>query len=208
VTAALEPDGRRVVIVNGDRTVHRWDGRTGEPVTPLPRPAAPEGESRGRGHAAIAPDCRSVLLAGTDRTARLWDVDGKPLGPPLRHAGGVRQVALSADGRTALTGWDRVAQLWDAVTGRAVGPPLAHAGLAGPMTFSPDGWVFVTTSDDGTAWLRAVPALDGDPRRVMLWAQVVTGLELDRHGAVLALDADTLAARRRELETLGGPPLP
>jgi hypothetical protein len=44
----------------------------------------------------------------------LWDVaSGQAKGPPLKHDGGVVEVALGADGRTALTGSrDRTARLW------------------------------------------------------------------------------------------------
>jgi hypothetical protein len=38
------------------------------------------------------------------------------------------------------------------------------------------------------------PTIRGDPERIMLWTQVITGFELDELTAVRVLDAATLAA--------------
>jgi hypothetical protein len=40
----------------------------------------------------------------------------------------------------------------------------------------------------------------------MLWAQVITGLEVDELTAVRVLDAATWQQRRQRLQNLGGPP--
>jgi len=54
----------------------------------------------------------------------------------------------------------------------------------------------------------ACPRVDGDHRRISLWVQVMTGLELDDVGAVHLLDADTWLQRRRFLDEFGGRPGP
>ena len=46
----------------------------------------------------------------------------------------------------------------------------------------------------------------GDPERIMLWAQVMTGLEVDELTAVRVLDAATWQQRHQRLQELGGPP--
>jgi hypothetical protein len=48
----------------------------------------------------------------------------------------------------------------------------------------------------------------GDPERITLWAQVLTGMELDEQGGAHLLDAPTWQQRREALESLAGPPLP
>jgi hypothetical protein len=44
-------------------------------------------------------------------------------------------------------------------------------------------------------------------QRIKLCVEVLTGTQLDDHGAVRVLDADTWHDRRRRLHALGGPPL-
>ena len=48
----------------------------------------------------------------------------------------------------------------------------------------------------------------GDPERIMLWAQVLTGIEVDELTVVHVLDAATWQQRRQRLQELGGPPMP
>ncbi len=48
--------------------------------------------------------------------------------------------------------------------------------------------------------------MQGDPERILLWTQVITGLELDDFGATRVLDAATWEKRRQRLQELGGPP--
>jgi predicted RNA polymerase sigma factor len=46
----------------------------------------------------------------------------------------------------------------------------------------------------------------GEPERIKLWAQVVTGLEVDELTAAHVLDAATWQQRRLRLQELGGSP--
>jgi hypothetical protein len=50
--------------------------------------------------------------------------------------------------------------------------------------------------------------MEGEVDRIVLWTQVITGLELDADGLVRVLDTRTWQQRRQRLEELGGPPLP
>src|SRR5262249_5499299 len=84
------------------------------------------------------------------------------------HASWVWSVALSADGRTALTGsTDKTARLWDAATAEPLGRPLEHALPVWAAVFSPDGTKVLTATSD---W-------DGNECRGHLW-DVATGKEL------------------------------
>jgi hypothetical protein len=44
-------------------------------------------------------------------------------------------------------------------------------------------------------------------QRIMLWTQVITGLEVDELTVVHFLDAATWQQRRQRLQELGGPPV-
>jgi hypothetical protein len=90
-----------------------------------------------------------------------------------------------------------------------IGPPWRHRELVWAVSCSPKEKKVVTGSEDKTArlWQIPEPAV-GDPERITLWVQVITGLELDDNGAVHRLDADTWKQRRQQLRGLGGPPVP
>ena len=117
-------------------------------------------------------------------------------------------MAFSPDGKTVLTGsLDETARLWDAGTGNPIGAALQHQGEVYRVAFSPDGKTVLTGSHDKTARLWRLPRIAGDPERIALWAQVVTGTDLDEHGEPVALEAAAWQERRQRLEKLGGPPL-
>jgi hypothetical protein len=157
---------------------------------------------------ALSADGKTALTGSQDKTARLWETaTGKPLGPPLQHQAEVVAVALSADGKTALTGsHDKTARLWETATGKPLGPPLQHPDKVVAVALSADGKTALTTSNLTARW-KVPQTLHGDSERILLWAQVITGLEVDEHGDVRALDTATWQKLRQRLQELGGPPV-
>src|SRR5262249_2253614 len=148
------------------------------------------------------------LTGSEDRTARPWRIKtGQPLGPPLTHPRGVLAVALSADGQTVATcSRDNKGRLWDVTTRRQIGRP-GHRGGGRGVVFNPDGQTVVAQPGTGHVPLWAVPKpLPGSVDRIGLWAQLITGVELDADGVMVALDPATWEQRRQRLEKLGGPP--
>ncbi len=152
--AAFTRDGERFVTECGiwlepsEKGVRQFWNKAGEPVGE-PRESAPMAQA-----VAISWDGKK-LFAANGSTAQLWDADtGEPLGPHLVHAGIVRTVAFSPDGKILLTGsYDGTARLWDTATGRPLGPPLGHQKFVQVVAFSPDGKLLVTGSQDTTARL-------------------------------------------------------
>ncbi len=77
------------------------------------------------------------------------------------------------------------------------------------MAFSADGKTVLTGSMDGSArlWEVAFQPLEGTVERVVLWIQLITGMEVDPSGAVHVFDPETWRQRSQRLEDLGGPPV-
>ncbi|HEY76402.1 MAG TPA: hypothetical protein G4O00_09510 [Thermoflexia bacterium] len=83
-------------------------------------------------------------------------LDPRPEPPPwLRslegHTGGVLAVAVSPDGRWALSGsLDGTVKVWDVATGRLLRSLEGHTDWVRAVAVSPDGRRIVSGSDDGT----------------------------------------------------------
>jgi serine/threonine protein kinase/WD40 repeat protein len=161
---------------------------------------------------AFSPDGKTILTGSADRYARLWDVaTAKTFCPPLAHPSAVRAVAFDRTGHIVLTGSeDGTARLWDAATGKPLGPPLFHHHAVSFVGFAPDGQTVLTSGrrQDLQRWEVAIAPLAGEVERLRLWAEVISGSELDRDGAEGRLNHDTWAVRRQHLQELGGPPRP
>jgi WD40 repeat protein len=202
---ALSPDGTMLVTGDAQGFVRRWDVATrqerGEPSRHWGRITC----------LVFSPDGKKFLAADADHTARLWDAStGKPLGLPMPHEAAVTSAAFTSDSKIVLTGsLDRGARLWEAATAKPLGPPMWRSAMVLAVAF--DGNCILTQTAGSMMWapeLRQVVRLTvaGEPERIELWAQVLTGMELDEGGFARTLDAGTWQQRRRRLAELGGPP--
>ena len=205
VTAALfSPDGQTVLTVSSRsgswEEARLWEVATGEPLGP---PLQHLGLIRAM---AFSPDGKYVATGGEDKIARVWTVNGgQPVGPPLPHAGGVLAVAFSPDDKTLATGCeDGAVRLWHTTGGKLLGPPMPHQGPVSFVKFGPEGRK-VVSGGDGKVCLWEVPVPPaGTVSEVVLWAQVVTGMELE-DGVARPLDLLEWTRRRQQLKDLGGP---
>jgi WD40 repeat protein/tRNA A-37 threonylcarbamoyl transferase component Bud32 len=205
ITVAYSPDGKTALTGSRDRTARLWNVATGKPIAP---PLRHQGWVQS---VAFSPDGKTALTASDDQTLRLWDAaTGQSVGPLLRYRSRVGAVAFSPDGRMiALGSEEGSAQLIQTDTIRFLGGSMWHRKWINAVAFSPDGRILVTGSTDGSARIWDVPApLTCDVERILLWTQVLTGMELDTDGVVHVLNPEQWHQRRQRLQKLGGPPLP
>jgi WD40 repeat protein len=207
----FSPDSKSILTGGPDGAVQRWETATGRPLGEAIRHYTTVFA------VAFSPDGRSVLTGGNDNTARLWDaVTGKALGRPMEHDATVYDVAFSPDAKMIVTGSrDHIVRLWDAATGKPLGPPMLHPGPVRSVVFWWDGSTILVgygpigstdlsplTDLHARSW--PVPSsISGEPDRLELYAQVITGMELQSDGGIKVLDADIWQARQKALAEVG-----
>ncbi len=200
IAGALSADGKTVLTGSdgGGEPARLWDTATGKEVRPPLQHPAPVWS------VALSANGKIALTGGMAGTARLWDTaTGKPIGSTLLHGREVRAVALSADGKIALT-WSRYGpvRLWETATAKPIGSPFGD--LSSFVALTADGYTTFTTNGlEVQRWTLA--RFVDDPERILLWAQVVTGMEADEH-LNLRFHGDR-EQRRQRLQELGGSPL-
>ena len=101
---------------------------------------------------AFLPEGTRVLSGGDDRKLRLWDAaTGQELRRFDGHSGGILWVAISPDGRHALSSsnTDRTLRLWDLATGEELAC-FQYEGVSPTRgAFLPDGRHAVWAGNDG-----------------------------------------------------------
>jgi WD40 repeat protein len=209
---AFSPDGKRILTGSEDKTARLWNAAMLEPVGP---PLHHEGPVNLVG---FSPDGK-LILSVSGKVVRLWDASTlAPVGRPIEHRSRIDEAAFSPDGAIiAIRSADEVIRLWDVLTSQPIGPAFGQQGVADVqkstrvmrlMAVSPDG-KNVAIASNKTAQIRTFPTpVGGEPGRLALWTQVVTGMEIDEHRVARVLDTKTWQDRRNRLEKLGGPPLP
>jgi WD40 repeat protein/tRNA A-37 threonylcarbamoyl transferase component Bud32 len=112
--------------------------------------------------AAFLPDGKRVLSAGCDKVLRLWDAEtGRELGRFEDHSDGILAVAVSPDGRMALSGGgglsflkhhdpgtDFMVRLWDLTSRRLIHRLVGHTHIVWCVALSPDGRRALSGSED------------------------------------------------------------
>jgi WD40 repeat protein len=84
------------------------------------------------------------------------------------HEGAVTAVALSADGKLAISGSeDGVAKVWSLAAGALLAELRGHEGAIRDIALTPDGAIAITASDDGTLRVWELPG--GAERSTLEW---------------------------------------
>jgi len=158
-TVAFSPDGARLVTAYEDGSAHVWD-MTGNRIASL-------AEAHGRRvyDAKFSPDGTRIATASHDRTARIWDAATGSTLLTLALPGPVAAAAFSADGARIVTGTDRQAIVFDAVSGAELVVLEGGDYAVNDAAFSADGSRIVTASTDQT--VRVWDAASGEEIAVL-----------------------------------------
>ncbi len=135
---ALSANGKLLATaVNGKNAAQVWDLTTGQALSqPLPHP----GDDYGLFHVCFSSDGRFLLTACKDGQARFWDWQAGALAcPTFPHRWEVWAVALTADGRYALTTNKEGLHVWELTTGKRMAPPIPFPAGIQALARAPDG---------------------------------------------------------------------
>ena len=158
---SFSPDGRRLAVISGARTLSLWD-LTQSPAKPIGEPIQHDAYAytlqwsadSGRVVSGAYGE-RSVIMVRADSGLTQWVVQQAP---------GAMAATLSPDGKQVLTaGFDNAARIFATDTGEPDGPPLHHAAYVSVARFAPDGRRIFTGAYDGTARVWRLPELPVAP---------------------------------------------
>jgi serine/threonine protein kinase len=137
------PSGTEAVSAGADRTLCLWDVATGQER--LSFGSTPQEI----GCLAVSPSDGAVF-AGHGASVRVWEpTSGKETLRFMGHTDAVRSIAVSKDGRQALSGGDdRILRLWDAQRGGEITRFTGHRARITSVALSADGRVALSGSHD------------------------------------------------------------
>jgi len=181
LSLSYSPDGSLLALGTSDATVEIWD------VATLRRRGELKGHTDFVDDVRFSPDGRTLASAGRDRTIRLWDVATAPAPRPAAgassasgpgevrrfegHGGAVAGVAVSRDGRIALSGGeDGDLRAWEVASGKLLHRLKGHSGPITGLAFALGGTRAVTCGADRSVRVwdldagRELRRLDGHAR--------------------------------------------
>jgi WD40 repeat protein len=94
---------------------------------------------------------RVAISTGYDRTTRVWDLTTgrgvQTLETPVHVTG---ELAVTPDGKTAITSGDTKLYVWDLISGACLRALEGHTGYIGGLTLTPDSKIAITVSESGS----------------------------------------------------------
>jgi WD40 repeat protein/serine/threonine protein kinase len=151
-TVAFSPDGKLLVTASADNTVRVWDAQSTKPASSRLL------HTTSVAAAGFLPDGRTFVSVGDDGSARLWESQTGATDYRLRHESRIGRVALSKDGRRAVTasggGASKFeARLWDTQHRQLISQPISLASVAIACAFDRNDRSCLIATRDGTVML-------------------------------------------------------
>lgn len=194
----FSPDGR-IVVAGGlglDARADFWEISSGVLTRSYTPPSAQVFSPRPQAQGAVSSleqISRRIEAAGFTPTGIQTEWSGaRPNSPELQrvmlgHAGNLRSIAFSPDGRTLLSGsLHRYVHAWDPASGSLRRTLTAHPGAARMLAFSPDGRTFASAGDDSTVKVWDASTYYLIRELVHSRSGTITGLALGPEGRLLA----------------------
>ncbi len=160
-SAAISPDGKRIISGSGDNSLRICDAATGECLGVL------NGHENWVWSVVISPDGTRIVSGSLDNSLRIWDAaTGDCLRVLNGHENWVLSVAISPDGTRIVSGSaDNSLRIWEAATGECLRVLNKHENSVADVAISPDGTRIVSGSWDNS--LRIWDAATGECLRVL-----------------------------------------
>ncbi len=147
-SAALSPDGKKIVTLSEDKTAKIWDVETGKLIADL------IGHTESVTSAAFSPDgTKIVTTASLDTIVKIWKAEnGKLLTDLTGQTDSIISTAFSPHGEKILTiSGGKTIKIWNVADGKLIANLTGHTDEVKSASFSPDGNKIVITWGDGTA---------------------------------------------------------
>lgn len=197
----FSPDGR--VVLAGSMNQAVWYDRVTRRQQVLSHPSNVYA-------VAFHPRGHLFVTGGADGELHWWDAASlRCRASVTAHADRLRKAVFSPNGGeiVATVGLDAKLAFWHSRTRQLVGPAVALSSAGQAVAFRPDGLLVAVGCKQGRIHFAPAPVpLKGAARQISLWAQVMTGLELDSEDKPRSLDDPTWQQRLTDLEAAGGPP--
>ena len=144
VWVALTPDGERATSIGYDRTLRVWDLRSGIPSKAIKHP-----EGFALPMALSVPNER-IVSSGEDGRLQVWDLRLQALQKSIPGpSNSIECVAITTDGRWAISGSGDHLGRWDLELGQYSEPFRGQIGTVLCVAIDPDGTQVFSGSSDG-----------------------------------------------------------
>lgn len=194
----------RRLITWGARRLQLWDVGSGEPSSVSRR------EEGGLRSVSFLPTDEAFVTVSREGEIRVRDaVTGEPAGPALGPFQGVQRVEFTADGSRLVVLAGGVLWMWECLPGGTLRPMARIAHGVVDFSLAPGaGWLWLSDSAgivqqwdllDSGSWREMTEV--SDAKRLRAWAEVLSGMEMQKDRLVASAPPKRTADwdRRREI---------